>query len=160
MLPETDGVDRSFRARSCAGRPPSGLAPLLLLTSLACGAAACSGAPRIAVSGAEARLSPVLMGACSIFLRIENAGNGGDSLLGARIDVPGAVVEIHGVTDGRMVKRERIPVPANGVLELKPGGLHIMVFRLPKSAAAGYQFTLRLTFETTGERATPVRIAS
>jgi len=136
------------------------MAPLLLLTSLACGAAAaCSGAPRIAVSGAEAWLSPVVIGACSIFLRIENAGNGGDSLLGARVDVPGAVAELHGVTDGRMVKRDRIPVPANGVLELKPGGLHIMVFRLPKSAVAGYELTLRLTFERTGESVTSVRIA-
>jgi copper(I)-binding protein len=101
----------------------------------------------------------VVIGACSVFLRIENAGNGDDSLLGARVDVPGAVAELHGVIDGRMARRDRIPVPANGVLELKPGGLHIMVFRLPRSAAAGNEFTLRLTFQRTGERVTSVRIA-
>jgi len=159
VLPVGDGVGRWCRARSRAGRALSGIAPLLLLTSLASGAAACSGAPRIALGGAEAWLSPVVIGACSVFLRIENAGNGDDSLLSARVDVPGAVAELHGVTDGRMAKRDRIRVPANGVLELRPGGLHIMVFRLPKSAAAGNEFTLRLTFERTGERVTSVRIA-
>ncbi len=157
MLPVAHGVDRSCRAGSRAGRLPSGIAPLLLLA--AGGATACSRAPRIALSGVEARLSPVLVGACSIFMKIENAGNGADSLLDARVDVSGAVAELHGVADGRMVKRDRIPVPANGVLELKPGGAHIMVFRLPKTAAAGTEFTLRLTFETTGERVTSVRIA-
>jgi copper(I)-binding protein len=159
MLPVGDVVVRQCRARSGAGRLPAGIAPILLLASLASGPVACSRAPRIAIGGAEARLSPMLVGVCSIFLRIENAGNGDDRLLGARVDVPGAVAELHGMVDGRMVKSDRVPVPANGVLELKPGGLHVMVFRLPKSAGAGYEFTLRLAFEKTGERVTSVRIA-
>jgi copper(I)-binding protein len=57
-----------------------------------------------------------------------------------------------------MVESGKLVVPANGVLELKPGGLHIMVFDMPKSTAAGDEFTLRLRFERSGERITSVRI--
>jgi copper(I)-binding protein len=151
-------LDRSSLTRTRAGRSPPGIAPLLL-TFLWLGATACSGAPRITIGGEEARLSPTFGGTCSVFLRIENAGDGDDSLVSVRVDAPGAVAELHGMADGRMVRRDEIPVPARGVLELKPGGLHIMVFGLPKTAGAGTDLTLRLTFERTGEKVTSVRIA-
>jgi len=57
-----------------------------------------------------------------------------------------------------MVQSGRLVVPAKGVLELKPGGLHIMVFKLPNGGAAGDEFTLRLKFEKSGEKRTSVRI--
>ena len=156
MLLAADGVNPSHPAGRRPRRSLSRIVPLLLASVPA---AACSRAPRIEVRGQEARLSPMLAGTCSIFLKIENAGNGDDSLVGARVDVPGAVAEIHGTSDGRMVRRDAVRIPANGVVELKPGGLHIMVFRLPKDAGAGYEFTLRLAFETTGEKVAAVRIA-
>lgn len=156
MLLAAQGV----RGRCPAGRRAAGwpfrVAPLLLLAS---GPAACEGAPRLAVTGQEGQLSPVLPGTCAVFLRIENAGDGDDSLVGARVDVPGAVAEIHGTVDGRMVKEDRVRIPARGAVQMRPGGRHIMVFRLPKDAGAGYQFTLRLAFRTTGEKAVTVTIA-
>lgn len=150
-----EGITRSRQASQRAG-PPGSRPGLLALASLA---AACSGTPSIAVAGQEARLSPMLLRTCAVFMRIENAGNGDDALLRATVGIPGAVAELHGVSDGKMVKQDRVRIPARGAVELKPGGLHVMVFGLPGEARAGYEFTLRLTFERTGERVTSVRIA-
>jgi periplasmic copper chaperone A len=150
-----EGVTRSRQARRRAGRAGSG--PVLGLTALA--AAACAGTPSIAIAGQEARLSPLLLRTCSIFMRIENAGNGDDSLLGATVGIPGAVAELHGVSEGKMVKQDRVRIPAKATVELRPGGLHVMVFGLPAEARAGYEFTLRLAFERTGEKVTSVRIS-
>ena len=152
------GVTRSRQSRRMSRRAGSRPAPRLLgLLSLA--AASCAGAPSIAIAGQEAQLSPVLLRTCSIFMRIENAGSGDDSLLGATVGIPGAVAELHGVVDGRMVKQDRVRIPARGAVKLEPGGLHVMVFGLPSDAGAGYQFTLRLSFERTGEKVASVRIA-
>jgi copper(I)-binding protein len=160
VLVATESPSRPRPAPRRAGRPGAATTSrLLLLAALSGGTAACSGAPRIAIGGQEARLSPLVVGACSIFMTIENAGNGDDSLVGAAVDIPGAVAELHGVSDGRMVRKDRVRIPAKGAVELKPGGLHVMVFRLPRDAGAGYQFTLRLAFERAGEKVTSVRIA-
>lgn len=158
MLVATESPSRSPPARR-AGAAATTWRLLLLPAAISAGTAACSGTPRIAIGGQEARLSPLVLGACSIFMTIENAGNGDDSLVGAAVDIPGAVAELHGMSDGRMVKQDRVRIPARGAVELKPGGLHVMVFRLPRDAGAGYQFTLRLAFERTGEKVTSVRIA-
>jgi copper(I)-binding protein len=140
-------------------RRPRRLAPLLALGAGLVAAAACSGGtPRIRLDAAEARLSPSLVGVASIFLTIANPGDGDDALLGAQVDAPGAVTQIHAVRGGRMVESGRLVVPANGALELRPGGLHIMVFNLPRSTGPGDALTLRLRFETSGERRTSVPI--
>jgi hypothetical protein len=91
-------------------------------------------------------------------MKIANPGDGDDALLEARADLPGTVTQIHAVREGRMVESGRLVIPAGGVLELKPGGLHIMVFRMPKDGGAGREFTLRLRFERSGEKRTSVRI--
>lgn len=132
--------------------------PLVVLAAVAAGAAGCSGAPRIEIDGQEARPSPVLVGVCSIFMRIGNTGDGDDTLLSARVDVPGAITEVHEVRGGRMVKAEKVSIPARGVVELRPGGLHLMVFHLPKGAGAGYALPVRLVFATSGEKLTTVTI--
>lgn len=135
------------------------LVPSLALVSLAAGSAACSGTPRIALDPPEARLSPMFMGVCSIFMKIANPGDGDDTLVDAQVDVPGATAQIHTFEHGRMVQAEKLVVPAKGALELRPGGPHIMLFNLPKDSGAGYTFTLRLRFERSGELQTPVKIS-
>ena len=121
---------------------------------------ACSRVPHIEVEKQEARLSPVLLGVCSVsvFLRIENSGNGDDKLVSAKVDIPGTITEIHDVKAGKMTKREEIPIPAKSAVELRPGSLHIMVFKLPTDARVGYEFRLRLVFERSGEKLVSVSI--
>jgi periplasmic copper chaperone A len=130
----------------------------LLVAALAAWTEGCARPPpRIELHAAEAHLSGMFGGACSVFLEIRNAG-GRDALVGARVDVPGAIAEVHDVRDGRMVRAERVAVPANGVLELRPGSLHIMVFKLPRETRPGAELTLRLDFEKAGEKSTSLRI--
>jgi copper(I)-binding protein len=125
---------------------------------LAVVAASCAGTPRLRVAPAEATLSPMLAGVCSVFVMIANAGDGDDALVEARADVPGSITQLHVVRDGRMVQRDRLVVPAGGALELRPGGPHVMVFNLPKEGVAGDRFTLHLRFERSGEMQTAVTL--
>ncbi len=134
-------------------------ASLIAVGALAAISAGCSGTPLIRIDAPDARLSPMLAGACSIFMTIANPGDGDDALVDARADVPGAVTQIHAIRDGRMVSSEKLVVPARGALELKPGGLHIMVFNLPKDSGAGFEFTVHLRFQRSGEKAASVRIS-
>jgi copper(I)-binding protein len=129
-----------------------------LLAALAAGAG-CSGVPRIEIDGPEARLSPALVGVCSVSMKIANKGNGTDRLIRASVDVPGAVAEIHEIRNGKMVRSDGIRIPAGGSLVLGPGGPHIMVLNLPGDAGVGRELTLRLVFEWSGERQTSVRIS-
>lgn len=133
------------------------LAPLLA-AGVATVAGCSSGTPDVRVRDAEARLSPSLVGVCAIFLTLENAGDGDDALVGASLDLPGAIVQLHAVEGGRMVERRRLVVPSRGALALRPGGPHVMVFNLPGDAAPGDVLTLRLRLERSGERVTSVRI--
>lgn len=133
------------------------VAPLLLLAALPPGAG-CSGAPRIEIASGEARLSPALAGVASVFLTIANPGDRSDRLVGVAVDLPGAVAQIHEFRDGRMVQGAGLAVPAHGSLSLRPGGPHIMVFQLPRETGAGSRLTLRLVFETSGEKTASLTI--
>jgi periplasmic copper chaperone A len=112
--------------------------------------------PQIEIAGQYAELSPVFFGVGSVFMTIRNAG-GGDAVTGITVNVPGALVELHDVKDRRMVKVEKIAVPAHGSAELKPGGLHIMVFNMPRTTREGNEIVLTLAFQRSGERKVPVR---
>ncbi len=133
---------------------------VVLCLHLSGGLFACRGnAPRtplISVQDQQAMVSPALLGVGSVFLKIDNAGRASDVLLGARVSIPGTVVEIHDVRDGKMVRIEKLSIPSRGTVELKPNGLHIMIFKMPRSMKPGQQFTLFLTFEKSGEKQAPV----
>ncbi len=69
---------------------------LAVLVAFLLGGAACSpGEPQIVVEEPEAKLSPVILGVASVFMKIVNTGNGDDRLLSARTDMPGAITELH-----------------------------------------------------------------
>ena len=133
-----------------------GRTAVLAVAALALGA--CSGAPRIEIREPHVKLSSSLGGVCAIFLRIENPGDGADALVRASVDAPGTIVELHDFENGRMLRRDRVRVAARSVVELAPGGLHIMVFNLPGDVVPGKELTLRLVFENSGEKVTTVRI--
>ncbi len=113
--------------------------------------------PQVTIDGQYAELSPVFYGVASVFMTIKNGG-GGDAVTGISVNVPGALVELHDVKNRRMVKVEKIAVPSHGSAELKPGGLHIMVFNMPKTMRDGNEIVLTLMFARSGERQVPVRL--
>lgn len=124
----------------------------VLVVVLLGGAACSSGAPQIRIEEPDAKLSPVILGVASVFMKIENTGNGGDRLLSARTDMPGALTELHDEKDGKMITLTGMDVPANGTLVLRPAGKHIMIFKLPRTMKAGMELSIVLTFKRSGER--------
>jgi copper(I)-binding protein len=79
---------------------------------------------------------------------VENPGKADLQIVSASSDAAGAV-ELHEmVRTGDMMKMapvKSITVPAKGRVELKPGGLHIMLFQLKKPLKEGETVELILT---------------
>jgi len=130
---------------------------ILLCATLVMSVGACSRSPQIEIKEQEAILSPVLLGVCSIFMKIENSGNAEDTLVEAKVDILNTVTELHDVRDGKMITQERIPIPAKSVVHLRPARQHIMVFKLPKDMREDEEFVLYLRFEKSGEKRVAVK---
>ena len=94
------------------------------------------------------------------YLTIANKG-GADSLTRASSPVAGRV-ELHRIIhDGdraRMGKIEKIRLPKGKSVELKPGGLHIMLMGLKRQLKEGETFPLSLYFAEAGKVDVTVRI--
>jgi copper(I)-binding protein len=75
-----------------------------------------------------------------------------------------AAVELHThVMDGSVAKMRAVPaidVPAGGRVELKPGGLHVMLINLKAPLKAGETIPLKLRFEKAGEVDVKVAVAA
>ncbi len=123
-----------------------------LLTLTGCQAAAA--APRIEVSGAWGRPSPMMDKAGAVYVVIENKGNVADRLVGAST-AAAKMAEVHesymeaGVMKMRPVAG--VDVPAGGKVELKPGGFHIMLMNLVAPLQTGNKIVVNLRFEKAGE---------
>ena len=75
-----------------------------------------------------------------------------DRLVGAESDVARRV-EIHThIKDGDVMRMRRVEggveLPAGGVLEMKPGGVHVMLMGLAAPLEAGTSFPVTLVFES------------
>lgn len=86
-----------------------------------------------------------------VYLVLVNDGREADRLLGAKTDVA-ASVELHQTTmEGGMMRMRPVPggieIPAGGRVELKPGGLHLMLINLQRALTVGDRFTVALAFE-------------
>lgn len=87
------------------------------------------------------------------FLKIENKG-GADKLLSASSPASKSM-ELHTMSmDGNVMKMREvkaIDIPANGTVELKPGGLHLMFTDLKSQLKPGLSVPVKLKFEKAGE---------
>jgi periplasmic copper chaperone A len=129
---------------------------LVLVVILVSAAGCTSQPPQITVEGQYANLSPLFIGAGSVFLKVRNTG-GRDALVGATLSVPNAVIELHDEKNGRMVRVDKISIPSRETIDLRPGSHHIMVFNMPRTVQVGSELTLTLKFERSGEKQVPVR---
>ncbi len=87
------------------------------------------------------------------FFKIENKGVA-DQLLSASSPVAGEVQLHEMAMDGNVMKMRQvkdIPVPTNGAVELKPGGLHLMFMNIKAPLAAGETVPVKLKFAKAGE---------
>lgn len=87
------------------------------------------------------------------FMKIENKG-AADQLVSASSPVAGEM-QLHTMAmDGnvmRMREVKTIDVPANGSVELKPGGLHLMFMDIKTPLKAGEAVPVKLKFQKAGE---------
>ena len=119
-------------------------------------------ADQIDVLNPHVRAVPPTAAASAAFMVLNNRGDA-TALIGAQADVA-AVTELHthihdqGIMRMRPVKR--IPIPAHGKVELKPGGYHIMLIKLKKPLNPGNQVHLTLTFQdgSTKQLSIPVKM--
>jgi copper(I)-binding protein len=125
---------------------------VMLVSAVGCS----SQSPQITIEGQYANLSPLFIGAGSVFLKVRNTG-GRDALVGATVAVPNAVIELHDVQNGRMVRVDKIVIPSRETMDLRPGSHHIMIFNMPRTVQEGSELTLTLKFERSGEKRVPVR---
>jgi len=90
----------------------------------------------------------------AVYMVIHNEGAQTDRLVRAESDVS-EVVELHQTKmEGGMMKMEpvqAIDVPAGSQVELKPGGLHVMLIGLKRELAVGDRLTVTLYFERAGD---------
>jgi periplasmic copper chaperone A len=146
------------------------LSGAVLLT--ACGSGEGAGHADLLVEGAWARPMAVPAGAPSpsgihsaVYLTLRNGGAVPVRLSGGETPVAGAL-EIHEsrMEDGIMRMRrleDGIPIPAGGGVELRPGGLHLMLLNLRESVVEGDTLLISLQFDGLGTREVqvPVRLA-
>lgn len=120
---------------------------LLLLATLASPAFAAD-ALHVERSWARATAPSATTGAAYFELQ---GGDHDDSLVRAASPVAQKVeLHTHLMNDGMMQMRQvpEVPVPANGQVVFKPGGLHVMLIGLKAPLAAGTRFPLELRFRS------------
>ncbi len=109
----------------------------------------------IAISEGWARPSLGKGTVTAAYMTMKNSG-GSDDVLKAAKSTQAKRVEIHETKmsdDGVMKMRPvegGLPIPAGGSVQLKPGGLHLMVMGLHDKVAEGDTLTLTLEFEKSG----------
>jgi copper(I)-binding protein len=108
----------------------------------------------ISVEGAWTRATAPSAKNGGAFMTVRNAGPADDRLVAAASPAAArAELHTHTMTDGVMRMRPvagGIAVPAGGVTELKPGGLHVMLLGLAAPLAEGTTIPVTLTFEHAG----------
>lgn len=87
------------------------------------------------------------------YMTIRNVGKSADVLFGVETSVSG-MSEVHKMEmkDGvaNMGPAGPIEIPAGAVVELAPGGLHVMLMKLQKPLKKGEGFSMTLVFEKAG----------
>jgi len=110
--------------------------------------------PGMALAGVTAedayvRLPPPVADTAAGYVTLRNHDGKDAVLVGASSPVAEGT-EVHGlsVTDGMMYMQQvmKVKVPAQGRIEFRPGGMHIMLIGLKRALAAGQDVPITLKF--------------
>lgn len=98
------------------------------------------------------------------FLRVTNAGDASDRLVGGSVPFAGRV-EVHEmVMDGSVMRMRPVggglEIKSGATVELKPGGYHLMFMELKEPLKEGQSVKGTLTFEKAGTVAVPFEVRS
>lgn len=110
----------------------------------------------LTVTDAWSRPSPMAQGNGVVYLTVTNGTGQADRLLSAESPVADHV-ELHETINDNGVMRMRpqpdgFEIPPHSILELKPGGKHIMLVDLTAPLVAGQSISITLHFEVAGDR--------
>lgn len=99
----------------------------------------------------------------AVYLKLENSGPSEITLTGASTDVAKkAELHTHIMSDNGVMKMRPveggIPIAGKETVELKPGGLHIMLMGLPAPLFEGELFDITLTFSDGSTGTVPVEV--
>lgn len=143
---------------------------ILLLVSPLLGCRGGDPGPEILVEDAWARAMPLMTGTAmgsgtnsAVYGLIRNEGRSGDVLLGGATEVA-VSVEVHESRVEEDVMRMRrvdsLDIPGGGTVELRPGGLHVMLLGLSEPLVEGGALQLTLRFRHAGDVRIDVPIRS
>jgi copper(I)-binding protein len=126
-----------------------------MLTGMSACSPAPSGGDSLKISGAWSPATPAGAAVGAGYMTISNGGGAAVRLTGGE-SAAAQRVEVHAMSMEGGVMRMRpieggLEIPAGGAVELKPGGMHLMLIGLKRPLAAGESVALTLTFST-GER--------
>ena len=88
-------------------------------------------------------------GTGAVYVTLRNTGAAPDTLVGASSEAAEAVELHETIRDGEVMRMRPVAtleVPAGGILEMKPGGLHIMLINLKRALRPGDRVPVTLTF--------------
>lgn len=104
----------------------------------------------IEISDSFVKQTPPNIKQTAIFMNIKNNSDKNINLIDANTSLSD-ITELHThIKDGemmKMIKVEKIEVPAGGVAELKSGGLHIMIFELKNKVDENTTAAVTLKFD-------------
>jgi copper(I)-binding protein len=117
--------------------------------------------PGIVVTQAWARATPPGATTGAVYITLDNRGSTPDRLVTITSPAAGSAmlhetVEQDGVSQMRMIEGD---VPAGSTLEMKPGGVHIMLMDLTAPLKQGETVSLTLDFEAADDVAVEAEIA-
>lgn len=112
------------------------------------------GAESIKVSAPWVRAVPPVSSVTAVYMVIENTGDADDKLTGVRTSAS-KFSEIHTTSIDEdnvasMIKVEFLTLPSGKIVELKPGGSHIMLRELTSPLKSGEVVEIDLLFEKSG----------
>ena len=126
--------------------------------------AACApAAPDIIVTDVWARAVAPGQTTGAAYMTITNNGAAADRLVSAKASLSQAgALHASRTTNGvvSMAAVDGLEIPANGKVELAPGGTHLMIIDLQVPMIAGERFFVDLKFEKSGARTTSGKIVA
>lgn len=115
----------------------------------------------ILVVEAWARATPPGASVGAAYVTLANRGGADDRLVSAATPAAQSVMVHESVEEDGIAKMrplEIVTVPVAGTLEMRPGGVHIMLMGLSAPLKQGESFPLTLVFEKAGEMTVDVEI--
>ncbi len=139
-------MNRSFMHLTHLTRVLAGAIAALMLSVTSAGAQGTS----VTARDAWVREAPAGRKVTAIFLTLENKGTAARNLVSGTTDVA-ETLELHEmIRENEMMRMspvKQIAIPASGKAELKPGGLHLMIFGVKKPLVAGDTVQVTLTLD-------------